>query len=119
MDQAEQKRRPIALIALVAVLAVGALGWVALTRGRYAEREDAVQTRPKSDITLKQYESLPDGATYAHIFALLGRPGTEISRNSIGGFTTIMYQWTNSDGSNMNAMFQNDRLVSKAQFGLW
>ena len=29
-----------------------------------------------------------------------------------------MYMWQNSDGSNMNAMFQNDKLVNKAQFGL-
>jgi hypothetical protein len=29
-----------------------------------------------------------------------------------------MYAWQNADGSNMNAMFQNDRLISKAQFGL-
>lgn len=30
----------------------------------------------------------------------------------------VMYQWVNSNGSNMNTMFQNDRLIQKAQFGL-
>ncbi len=34
------------------------------------------------------------------------------------GIKTVMHQWMNSDGSNMNAMFQNDKLVQKAQFGL-
>jgi hypothetical protein len=30
-----------------------------------------------------------------------------------------MYQWSNTSGfANMNAMFQNDALVTKAQFGL-
>ena len=29
-----------------------------------------------------------------------------------------MYSWQNGNGSNMNAMFQGDRLVNKAQFGL-
>lgn len=31
---------------------------------------------------------------------------------------TVMYQWVNRNGSNMNAMFQNNKLVQKAQFGL-
>jgi len=29
-----------------------------------------------------------------------------------------MYQWVNPGGSNMNAMFQNNKLIEKAQFGL-
>jgi hypothetical protein len=42
----------------------------------------------------------------------------ELSRSDIGGATTIMYSWTNLDGSRMTAMFQNDALVTKSQFGL-
>ena len=30
--------------------------------------------------------------------------------------TTVMYGWTNLDGSNMNAMFQGRSLMQKAQF---
>jgi hypothetical protein len=48
-----------------------------------------------------------------------------MSRNNIDGvpgviesIDTVMYQWVNSNGSNMNAMFQNDKLNQKAQFGL-
>jgi hypothetical protein len=29
-----------------------------------------------------------------------------------------MYSWKNRNGSNMNAMFQDGELVTKAQFGL-
>jgi hypothetical protein len=29
-----------------------------------------------------------------------------------------MYSWQNDSGSNMNAMFQNGKLVNKAQLGL-
>lgn len=36
----------------------------------------------------------------------------------IAGYTTVMYEWKNDDGSNMNARFQNGGLVNKAQFGL-
>jgi hypothetical protein len=36
----------------------------------------------------------------------------------LAGIKTVMYSWQNPDGSNMNAMFQDDKLVSKAQFML-
>ena len=56
--------------------------------------------------------------SYAKVVKILGRGGGEVSSNAIGGIRTVMYQWTNSGYSNMNAMFQNDKLVMKAQFGL-
>jgi hypothetical protein len=34
------------------------------------------------------------------------------------GYVSVMYIWKNSDGSNMNALFQNGKLLNKAQFGL-
>ena len=71
-----------------------------------------------SDITLAQYNQLRDGMSYAKVVKILGRGGGEVSSNAIGGIRTVMYQWTNSGYSNMNAMFQNDKLVMKAQFGL-
>jgi len=45
-------------------------------------------------------------------------PGTEMSRSDIAGYTTVMYSWQGPGLGNMNAMFQNGRLVTKAQFGL-
>jgi len=56
--------------------------------------------------------------TYLNVMLIIGDPGEEISRSDIAGYTTIMYSWVNSNGSKMNAMFQNNSLVSKAQFGL-
>jgi hypothetical protein len=61
--------------------------------------------------------------TYSEVVQILGQSGTEISRSSIAGITTVMYQWNAGglaglSGGNMNAMFQDGRLVSKAQFGL-
>ncbi|MSO62041.1 MAG: DUF3862 domain-containing protein [Acidobacteria bacterium] len=70
-------------------------------------------------VTLSQYSQLGDGMSYQDAVRVLGGPGTEISRSDLAGTVTVMYQW---DGAgmvaNMNAMFQNDRLVTKAQFGL-
>jgi hypothetical protein len=56
---------------------------------------------------------------YSHFVSILGKEGTEISNNNIAGIKTIMYKWdAGSFGANMNAMFQNGKLGSKAQFGL-
>lgn len=37
----------------------------------------------------------------------------------MAGITTVMFMWEGTSfGGNMNAMFQNGKLVTKAQFGL-
>jgi hypothetical protein len=65
--------------------------------------------------SMAEFLQLRQGMTYAQAVAIIGSPGEEISRMD----TTVMYQWKgNSLVGNMNAMFQDDRLVSKAQMGL-
>lgn len=70
-------------------------------------------------VTLSQFTEIKDGMTYAEVSALLGSPGVEQSSNNIAGMKTIMYAWDGKSGlGNMNAMFQNDKLIQKSQFGL-
>lgn len=69
-------------------------------------------------VTLAEYEQVREGMTYEQVRDIIGASGQELSRSDIAGYTTVMYSWSNSNGSNMNAMFQNGRLVNKAQFGL-
>jgi hypothetical protein len=69
-------------------------------------------------VTSDEYNQIQEGMSYQQVCSIIGASGAEISRTDIGGYSTVMYQWTNSNGSNMNAMFQNGELVSKAQFGL-
>jgi hypothetical protein len=71
-----------------------------------------------SQFGLAAFNSLETGMSYDAAVAAIRRKGTEISRSELGGVSTVMYSWQNPDGSNMNAMFQSGRLVSKAQFGL-
>ena len=80
--------------------------------------EEVRQELSFDKITLAKYTSLQNGITYANAMGILGDPGVEVSSNSIAGFNTVMYSWKNRNGSNMNAMFQNDALIQKAQFGL-
>jgi hypothetical protein len=74
---------------------------------------------------MAKYDAIKTGMSYIDVVAIIGFGGEELSRNKINGVPgvmesveTIMYQWVNSGGSNMNAIFQNNRLFQKAQFGL-
>src|SRR5271154_1926143 len=70
-----------------------------------------------SGITMQDFLSVRTGMSLEDVTAILGS-GTELSRSDIAGYSTVMYSWKNRNGSNMNVMLQNDRVVSKAQFGL-
>lgn len=69
-------------------------------------------------VTLAEYEQLRGGMTYEEAVAVIGTPGEELSRSEVAGYTTVMYTWSNAGGSNMNAMFQDGALITKAQLGL-
>jgi hypothetical protein len=69
-------------------------------------------------VTMAEYEQIREGMTYVEVTSVVGTAGQELSRSDIAGYSSVMYSWTNLNGSNMNAMFQNDKLVNKAQFGL-
>jgi Short C-terminal domain len=75
-------------------------------------------------VTKTEYAQIYTGMSYQEVVKVIGHGGEEMSRNEIDGLgfmpplSTIMYQWVNKSGSNMNAIFQNDKLVQKAQFGL-
>jgi Domain of Unknown Function with PDB structure (DUF3862) len=71
-----------------------------------------------SVVSKADYDAIQPGMSYSSVSEMIGSPGEELSRTDLAGYTTIMYAWKNVNGSNMNAMFQNDRLVDKAQFGL-
>ena len=77
-----------------------------------------VEQENKSGLSKANYLRISEGMTYREVVAVLGKPGEEMSRSDIAGFTTVMYGWKRWNGANMNAIFQNDALVTKAQFGL-
>ena len=76
-------------------------------------------------VTKAEYDQLVNGMSYDEVVRIIGEEGEELSRNHIDGVPgvmesvdTVMYMWKNPFGANMNAMFQNDKLMQKAQFGL-
>lgn len=75
-----------------------------------------------SKISLDEFNQLQSGMTYEQAVAVIGGEGKMLSESTFGDTTTRMYQWDGSNdsgfGANANAVFQNDALVTKAQFGL-
>lgn len=76
-------------------------------------------------VTYSEYSRVQNGMSYDEVVSIIGERGREVSRGHTEGvpgvmedLDTVMYDWVNNDGSNMSAMFQNDRLMNKAQFGL-
>lgn len=55
--------------------------------------------------------------TIQQVFSLIGE-GEEIASSSFSDTEIVSYQWMNSDGGNIIAMFENGKLTSKAQAGL-
>ena len=82
-------------------------------------------TETQQLVTFSEYKRIQMDMSYNQVIEIIGAEGEEISRNKIDGIPSVMnsiettmYQWINSNGSNMNVVFQNDELMQKAQFGL-
>lgn len=72
---------------------------------------------PHYGVTMSDFNRIASGMSYGEVTAILGA-GRVLSHSEIAGYVTTMYGWANHDGSNMNVMVQDDRVVSKAQAGL-
>ncbi|MBE6722931.1 MAG: DUF3862 domain-containing protein [Ruminococcaceae bacterium] len=70
-------------------------------------------------MNLSNFQKIQTGMSYKQVSALVGE-GTVMSQSEYDGTKTVIYEWygAGSTGANANAMFQNDKLVSKSQFGL-
>lgn len=73
-------------------------------------------------VTAAGFAAVKEGMSYETVVAILGRDGDLVSESTFGATTTKMYSWkggkTASLGASMNAIFQDDKMKSKSQFGL-
>lgn len=69
------------------------------------------------EITKDMYEKIKEGMIYEEVVEIAGE-GEEVSKSETEGIIITMYQWINSDGSNMTIMFQNGKVDTKSQFNL-
>jgi hypothetical protein len=108
----------MALVVVAAFVTADAPSSAARTEMSTDITPSSVGAPRKSGLSKANYLRISEGMTYREVVAILGEPGEEMSRSDIAGITTVMYGWKRWNGANMNAMFQNDALVTKAQFGL-
>ncbi len=80
------------------------------------------QTTNKPTISKSEFDKIENGMSYNEVKEIIGSEGELLSEAGDKGteFYTVMYSWKGegSIGANANAMFQNGKLASKAQFGL-
>lgn len=73
-------------------------------------------------ISLEEYSKLTEGMSYSSVVRIIGGQGEKQSEVGKKGedFYTVSYSWSGegSLGANAYIMFQEDKLITKAQYGL-
>lgn len=97
------------------------------------ETNDNIENENKTDnkaevdtnagkMTKAKFDEIQNGMTYEEVTKIIGGEGEVLSESGQKGqqFHTIMYQYegVGNLGANSNLMFQEGKLVNKAQFGL-
>ena len=76
----------------------------------------------KPTMTKAEFDQLKDGMSYEEATKIIGGPGEVMSESGSKGDAahTVMYTYKGegSLGANANVMFQGEKLITKAQFGL-
>jgi hypothetical protein len=118
--EASKKGPPAWLVAGGLVLAVMA---VVAVVGILAASKASGSSATK--ITAAEFAAISEGMSYADVVRIVGDPGVEEVSSTMPGVPGVMpdvstkqYRWINWNGGNASAMFQNDRMIMKAQFGL-
>lgn len=73
-------------------------------------------------ISKAEYDQLENGMSYKKVVALVGGEGEQLSETGSPGeeFYTAMYSYDGEGGlgANVSLIFQDDKLMTKSQFGL-
>jgi uncharacterized membrane protein YvbJ len=101
------------LLAVIVVVAAIAIFIAVIQRGSTAGTTVSAEKYTKA-----MFDSITTGMTKQQVQDILGGPGTLMSQSNVGGYSAAMYDWQNSDGSNMTVEFGDGVVVMKAQFGL-
>jgi hypothetical protein len=87
-----------------------------VTMSACSQLESAIDSQING-LTLSKYQQLETGMSYEQAVSVLGSEGVEMSRSEGYGISLVTYQWSLSM-KNITAMFQNNKLTAKGQFGL-
>jgi hypothetical protein len=83
------------------------------------------EDKNKPTMTKAEFDKLESGMTYEKVTAIVGGPGTVVVESGKKGgkdleIHIVMYQYDGEGdfGANANLMFQDEKLMTKAQMGL-
>lgn len=113
-----------ALFALVLVVVVAGEPDAAKNGGNNVPAAENATNRsaPVNDagISAAEFAALRTGMTLGEVVEIVGSQGEVLSESELSGIRTVMVKWNGEIGfgANANAMFQNDKLIQKSQFGL-
>jgi hypothetical protein len=83
---------------------------------------EATEPANTNKISADEFAAIQSGMTLAQVEGIIGGPGELLSDVNVAGQHDQVYMWDGSNasglGANANVTFANDRVVSKAQFGL-
>ncbi|MCM1112189.1 MAG: hypothetical protein NC399_02925 [Muribaculum sp.] len=109
----------VAVIIMILIFAAGSSVGSSQPANSVREAVESAQEEEKDFITYEEFDSIENGMTYEQVVDIVGYDGTVMSSVDLANINTTMYCWYGVDGiTNANVTFQNNAVVSKAQFGL-
>ena len=105
-------------VVVVVVLFSGLIALAGVTHFLEHSTDD-IPTSAPAGITLINFEQLSKGMSYSDVVEIFGSVATEYSTGDVTSESKVVYTWQHRGAeSNVNIVFLNEKLVSKAQFGL-
>lgn len=71
-----------------------------------------------SGLTKAKFEQLKVGMKKSEVEDILGSAGSEVSTTTGGGMTFSTYKWEGENFASVIIVFQNEKVMSKTQYGL-
>lgn len=79
---------------------------------------DTTETKSGGKVNSENFKKLKNGMKYKEAVEILGGEGNLLSESEVAGYKTEVYQWKNGMTAGISLVFQNDKLLSKSQYGL-
>lgn len=83
-----------------------------------AARQTDLSAAEGGTIDAKKFKQIEEGMTYKQVVKIVGSKGVQQSTSSYGGITASAYMWQSDDWGTAVVMFENKKVVSKAQYGV-
>lgn len=90
---------------------------VMFENGKVINKSQASLESMNANVTIDKYNKISKRMTYENVRKILGE-GQLTSEGKIFNINSKLYQWINADGSNLNILFENGKVLNKSQKNL-